>query len=146
MSQNTTVIENKPSGPGCLLRALWFYFIGLPIGLPWTLIAWVFMITVVGLPVGLWMINRLPQIVTLKSKKYQTVVTSNEGQTHVAFRDVPQRPILIRALYFILIGFWFSLVWLILAWVFALVTLGFGLPLAFWMFDQAAAVTTLARH
>ena len=144
MSQ--TVIENKPSSPGCLVRALWFYFIGLPIGLPWTIIAWVFMITIIGLPVGLWMINRLPQITTLRFKRTETVIRNQGGQTMVSTRDIHQRPFFGRALYFILIGFWFSLVWLILAWLLALVTLGFGLPLAFWMFDQAAAVTTLARH
>jgi uncharacterized membrane protein YccF (DUF307 family) len=144
MSQ--TVYENKSSNPGCLVRFLWFLFIGIPIGLPWTIIAWVFMITIVGLPVGLWMINLLPQITTLRFKRTETVVSNQGGQTVVSTHDIKQRPFLIRAVYFIVIGFWFSLVWLILAWVLALVTLGFGLPFAFWMFDQAAAVTTLARH
>ena len=144
MSQ--TVVENRPSSPGCLVRFLWFLFIGIPIGLPWTIIAWVFMITIIGLPVGLWMINRLPQIVTLRFRRTETIIRNLGGQTVAITRDVHQRPFLGRALYFILIGFWFSLVWLILAWVLALVTLGFGLPLAFWMFDQAAAVTTLAKH
>jgi uncharacterized membrane protein YccF (DUF307 family) len=141
-----TVIENKSSNPGCLVRFLWFLFIGIPVGLPWMIIAWVFMITIIGLPVGLWMINRLPQIVTLRFKRTETVIHNRDGQTVAATRDIRQRPFLGRALYFILIGFWFSLVWLILAWVLALVTLGFGLPFAFWMFDQAAAVTTLARN
>jgi len=144
MSQ--TVIENRTSNPGCLGRFLWFLFIGIPIGLPWTIIAWVFMITIVGLPVGLWMINLLPQITTLRFKRTETIIRNQGGQTMVSTRAIQQYSFLGRALYFILIGFWFSLLWLILAWVFALVTLGFGLPLAFWMFDQAAAVTTLARH
>lgn len=145
MSQQT-VMTQKPSGPGCLVRALWFYFIGVPLGLPWTIIAWLLMVTIIGLPAGLWMLNRLPQIVTLKSARRETVVaTTPQGGTIVTERDVPQRPFLARALYFILIGFWFSLVWLILAWVFAILTLGLGLPLAFWMFDRVPAVTTLAR-
>lgn len=146
MSQSSTVYRNESGNPGCLVRFLWFLFIGIPIGLPWTIIAWVFMVTIAGLPVGLWMINRIPQIVTLRFKRTETVVTNQGGQTVVTTKDIPQHPFLGRALYFILIGIWFSLVWLILAWVFALVTLGFGLPLAFWMFDRAGGVTTLARH
>ncbi len=144
MSQ--TIVENKPSSPGCLVRFLWFLFIGLPLGLPWTVFAWFFMVTIVGLPLGLWMINRIPNIMTLRFQRTETVVTTRDDKTVVSTRDIRQRPFLVRALYFLLIGIWFSLVWLLLAWILALVTLGFGLPLAFWMFDQAAAVTTLARH
>jgi len=141
-----TVIENKSSNPGCLVRFLWFLFIGIPIGLPWTIIAWVFMITIIGLPVGLWMVNRLPQITTLRFRRTETVIRNQGGQTVVSTHDIHQRLFLVRALYFLFIGIWFSIVWLLLAWVLTLITLGFGLPLAFWMFDQTAAVTTLARH
>jgi uncharacterized membrane protein YccF (DUF307 family) len=143
MSQ--TVIENKTSVPGCLFRFLWFLFIGLPLGLPWTLIAWFFMITIVGLPIGLWMINRLPQIMTLRFKSTETIIRNTGGRQSASTRDIRQRPFFLRVLYFLFIGFWFSLVWLILAWVLVLVTLGFGLPVAFWMFSNAALVTTLAR-
>ena len=141
-----TVVPQKTTGPGCLVRTLWFLFIGIPVGLPWTIIAWVFMITIIGLPVGLWMLNRLPQIVTLKSAQREIVVTTTpDGKTVVGERDVKQRPFLVRALYFLLIGFWLSLMWLILAWVFAILTLGFGLPLAFWVFNRVPAITTLAK-
>jgi uncharacterized membrane protein YccF (DUF307 family) len=142
-----TIYSQKPSEPGCLVRALWFYFIGIPVGLPWTIIAWLFMVTIIGLPVGLWMLNRLPQIVTLKSTRRETVVTKTpDGTTYVRDSNIKQRPFLGRALYFVLVGFWLSLVWLILAWVFAILTLGFGLPAAFWMFNQVPALTTLARQ
>lgn len=141
-----TVFTQKPSGPGCLVRALWFYFIGVPLGLPWTIIAWFLMVTIIGLPAALWMLNRLPQIVTLKPYRRETVVTSTlQGSTVITERNARQHPFLARALYFLLIGFWLSLVWLILAWVFAILTLGLGLPLAFWMFNQVPAITTLAR-
>ncbi len=144
MTQQTTVFNDK--GPGCLVRALWFLFIGIPIGLPWTVIAWFFCITVIGLPLGLWMLNRLPQIVTLKSARTQTVVTTTPGgQTQVTHTGAPQPPFLLRAVYFLFIGWWFSLVWLIFAWLLALLTLGLGLPIAFWMFDRVPTITTLAR-
>jgi hypothetical protein len=53
---------------------------------------------------------------------------------------------LLRAVYFLLIGWWFSAVWLLLAWVLTLVTGGLALPLSFWMFDRVPALTTLARY
>jgi uncharacterized membrane protein YccF (DUF307 family) len=67
------------------------------------------------------------------------------GKTVIDQGNVRQRPFLLRALYFILVGFWLSLVWLIIAWVIAGFTLGLGLPVAFWMFDRVPAITTLAR-
>jgi uncharacterized membrane protein YccF (DUF307 family) len=56
-----------------------------------------------------------------------------------------QNAFLLRAIYFICIGFWFSLIWMLTAWAVAGITLGLGLPLAFWMFDRVPQVTTLAR-
>jgi len=66
----------------------------------------------------------------------------------VVYREtsLPPHPFLLRALYFILIGWWFSAIWLILAWLLTGLSLGLGLPLAFWMFDQVPAITTLARY
>jgi len=44
-----------------------------------------------------------------------------------------------------LVGFWFSLVWMLLGWLISGVTLGLGIPLSFWMFNQLPCVTTFAR-
>ena len=59
----TVVIER--GGPGCLLRALWFIFVGGWLALAWIAVAWIFNITIIGLPVGLAMLNRVPQVMTL---------------------------------------------------------------------------------
>jgi uncharacterized membrane protein YccF (DUF307 family) len=77
--------------------------------------------------------------------RLQTIVTTRDGNTYVDQTPLRQRPFLGRALYFILIGWWFSLVWLIFAWLIAGITLGLGLPVAFWMFDRVPEITTLAR-
>ena len=57
---------------------------------------------------------------------------------------MPQPPFLLRALYFILIGFWFSLIWALLGWLFCVSII--GLPLGVWMLNRLPAVTTLMRH
>ncbi|NTU75763.1 MAG: YccF domain-containing protein [Anaerolineaceae bacterium] len=132
-------------GPGCLVRGLYFIFVGSWLGLIWILAAWFFNLTIIGLPLGLAMINRIPQIMTLRPVRVQTTVEVRDGAPVVRQTYLKQPPFILRALYFIVIGFWFSLVWMVLAWLFTGLTLGLGLPLAFWMFDRVPAVTTLAR-
>lgn len=103
-------------------------------------------ITIIGLPLGLWLLNRLPQLMTLKPVQTQTRVTVVDGKVVYRETSLPPHPFLLRALYFILVGWWFSAVWLILAWLLTGLSLGLGLPLAFWMFDRVPAITTLARY
>jgi len=145
MTNSSVQVIHNESGPGLLVRALYFIFVGIWLGLFWVLLAWIFNLTIIGLPLGLAMINRLPQVMTLRPVRVQTSVEMRDGVAVMRQATLKQRPFLLRALYFLLIGFWFSLVWMLLAWLFTLVTLGLGFPLSFWMFDQVPALTTLAR-
>ena len=144
---NQNVKVNIPSnqGPGCLVRGLYFLFVGSWLGAFWMLAAWLFNVTIIGLPVGLAMLNRIPQIMTLRPSRVQTTVTVRNGAPVVNQTPLRQHSFFLRALYFICIGFWFSLVWMISAWLIAGITLGLGLPAAFWMFDRVPQVTTLTR-
>lgn len=148
MAENSsqTIVNPTDKGPGCLIRILYFIFVGLWLGGIVTAAAWILIVSIIGLPFGLWLLNRLPQIMTLKPVQTQARVTVVDGK--VVYRETrpPQYPFLLRALYFILIGWWFSAIWLALAWLLTGLSLGLGLPLAFWMFDQVPAITTLARY
>jgi uncharacterized membrane protein YccF (DUF307 family) len=145
MSNQYVNVQVSNPGPGCLVRGLYFIFIGSWLGLIWILAAWFFNLTIIGLPLGLAMINRIPQVMTLRPVRVQTIVEVRNGAPVVNQRPLEQPPFILRALYFIVIGFWLSLVWMLLAWIFTGLTLGLGLPLAFWMFDRVPAITTLAR-
>lgn len=145
MTTQSVRYETSQSGPGLLIRVLWFLFIGWWLGLIWVLIAWFFNLTIIGLPLGLAMINTIPQVMTLRPSRVYTVVENRNGSQVIRQRPLEQNPFLLRALYFLVIGFWFSLVWMLLAWLISLVTLGLAFPLSFWMFDRVPAVTTLAR-
>ncbi len=136
---------NTDLGPGCLVRGLYFIFIGLWLGAIWIVVAWIFNITIIGLPLGLAMINSLPQVMTLRPARRQTTVEMRDGVPVIRTGPVPQENFFVRAIYFVLIGWWFSLIWMALAWALTGVTLGLGLPIAFWMFDRVPALTTL-RH
>ena len=125
-------------GPNLLIRFLWFLFIGWWLGGIVSGIAWFCVLTVIGLPLGLWLMNRLPTMITLRPQEQRFYVDGN-----VIRKGEQQRPFWIRAVYFILIGFWFSGVWMLLAYV-ACVTL-LLLPVGFWMYGRVGAVTTLYR-
>jgi uncharacterized membrane protein YccF (DUF307 family) len=86
------------------------------------------------------MLNRLPQVTTLRPQQSELRVSAS-GQ--VLQTSVPQHPFLLRALWFVLIGWWLSALWLAAAW--ALCTVIIGLPFGFWMFDRVPAVITLGR-
>jgi uncharacterized membrane protein YccF (DUF307 family) len=130
----------RQSGPGLLVRALYFILFGLWFSGIWAAVAWVLCVTIIGLPFGLWMLNRLPQVVTLKPSRSDLVLTTTG---RVLERDVPQAPFLLRAIYFLLIGWWLSAVWIAVAW--ALCASIVGMVIGFWMFDRVPAIITLAR-
>ena len=130
----------RQSGPGLLVRALYFILFGLWFSGIWAAVAWVLCVTIIGLPFGLWMLNRLPQVVTLKPSRSDLVLTTTG---RVLERDVPQAPFLLRAIYFLLIGWWLSAIWIAIAW--ALCASIIGMVIGFWMFDRVPAIITLAR-
>jgi uncharacterized membrane protein YccF (DUF307 family) len=138
--QSQPVIVTRNDGASLLVRAIYFILIGWWLSGIWAAIAWLLCVTIIGLPLGLYMLNRLPQVVTLKPSPRNLVVTP-AGQ--LVEMNVRQRPFLLRAIYFLLIGWWFSALWLIVAW--ALHVSIIGMVIGFWMFNRTAAIVSLAR-
>ena len=107
-------------------------------------LGWILTVVIIGMPLGLRLLNRLPSVLTLRPQEQSWHL--EEGVLRSGKR---QRPFLIRAIYFVLIGWWFSAGWIVLAYflasVVAIVTIGLSLILAFWMFGKIGAVTTLYR-
>ena len=97
-------------------------------------------VTIIGLPFGLWMLNRLPQVTTLRPQRGDLLLTASGEVQRIG---IPQRNPLLRALWFVLVGWWLSALWMAAAW--ALCTVIIGLPVGFWMFDRVPAVVTLGR-
>lgn len=126
-----------------LVRALYFVLVGWWLTFVWINVAWALNATLVLLPLGLWMLNRVPQVLTLKPMAVETEVRVAGGTTTVFTRDVRQPGCLIRLVYFLLVGWWASLVWANVAW-FLCVTI-IGLPLGIVMFNMLPTVTTLMR-
>ena len=139
----SVVVETKQN-PGCLLQLLWFAFIGIWLGQAWMVVAWIFMVTIIGIPIGVAMLNMLPKVIALREPSRQVIVsTSREGE--ITQREVgpEQVNIVLRAIYFILIGWWFSAVWMEAAYAVSLSII--GLPIGFWMFDRVPLILSLKK-
>src|SRR5262245_51910632 len=63
---NVVVVNINKSNPSFLVRVLWYIFIGCWLGFFWLNIGYFFCFTVIGLPLGLIMLNRLPWVLTLR--------------------------------------------------------------------------------
>lgn len=124
-----------------LIRVLWFIFLGWELTGIWLIVAWVLNLTILGLPFGLWMINRVPQVLTLKARPGFWSFDSSTGESR--YQSLQQPPFLVRALYFVLVGWWFSLLWTIVAWLICLTII--GLPIGIMMLNATPAITTLQR-
>lgn len=141
----TLPVELQPKEePDYLTRGLYFLLVGWWLSLLWLIVAWVFNATIIGLPIGLAMLNYLPKVTTLRPVRQQVTATFQRDQVVFQQQQIPQRHILVRAVYFVLVGWWASLAWCSIAWSFSVSII--GMPIAFWMFDQVPAITTLARY
>ena len=143
MSGNVSKMS-EGGGVPLLLRVLYFLLFGWWFTGVWINAAWVLNVTVIGLPLGLWMLNRVPQVLTLKPVR-SVVMTQIRGGEIISLRTtgVPQHFWLWRLLYFVVIGWWASLIWANVAWFLCAIIV--GLPLGIWMLNRLPAVTTLMR-
>ncbi|CAN5602849.1 hypothetical protein BH24CHL1_BH24CHL1_19350 [soil metagenome] len=144
-SQNpTTTVYTQRGGHGCLVTLLWFIFVGWWLSAIWAAVAWFLVALIVTMPIGLWMINVLPKVVSLREPAQELRTTLDGALTRVEHTNLRQYPFVLRALYFLLVGWWLSGVWMGIGWA-ASVTF-VGLPLAIWMFNRVPAITTLKRY
>jgi uncharacterized membrane protein YccF (DUF307 family) len=135
---SATIVAKK--NPGCLVQLVWFALVGWWLGQAWVAVAWFLAATVVGLPLAVVMLNRVPEVIALRGET-ELVVRNVGGRPVVA--EAPQYNFLLRALYFLLVGWWASALWIETAY--ALCCTIIGLPLGFWMFDRTPAIVSLKR-
>ena len=139
----STVVVSPQKGPGCLVQVLWFLFIGWWAGQLWISLAWLLMVTIIGIPLAVKMLNKLPKVIALRGQAPQLTLIVQEGVTIISTAEVPQHNILLRAIYFVLVGWWFSAIWMEVAYLACMTII--GMPLGFWMFDRVPALVSLRR-
>jgi uncharacterized membrane protein YccF (DUF307 family) len=140
----STVIVTTRKDPGCLVQVLWFLFVGWWAGQLWIAVAWLLMLTIIGIPLAVMMLNKVPKVIALRGQTTDLTLTTVGGGTVISTgAQVPQRNILLRAIYFLLVGWWLSAIWMELAYWACLTII--GLPIGFWMFDRVPALVSLRR-
>jgi len=106
---STTIILNQQRNPGCLMQLLWFVFIGWWAGQAWILIAWFFMAIIIGIPIGVKMINVLPRIIALRGGSNVMTIQNLGGNTVISTgMSREQHPLWLRTIWFFLAGWWLS--------------------------------------
>lgn len=142
-SQSHTTIQ-RAAGPGCLIQALWFIFIGWWLGVLCITAAWLLNITIIGLPLGMAILNNIPRILSLQPPRREFQVFKSNGETIITETNLPQRSFLFRALFFLFIGWWWSGIWLFIAYLLCITVI--LIPLSLQMFRLTPFMTTLKRY
>lgn len=139
----SNVVEFR-AGPSFLVRAVWYVFIGWWLtGIVMT-VAWAAAVIIIGLPLTFWLVNRIPTVLTLRPRVEQYgLVTGSDGITRHERVTTEQDSIGLRALYFILIGWWASALWMAVSYVFMATIV--GIPIGVMMANRLPYVFSLHR-
>ncbi len=127
------------------MRALWFVFVGWWLTGIVSTIAWLAMLTILGLPLGIWLINRIPTVLTLRPRtSYVYAWTDAQGYGRTTRVAIDQPPWLVRGLWFLLVGWWASGIVMTIGYL--LVLLIITLPLGLMVFNRVPFVASLYRY
>ena len=146
VNQNVNVsIEQEDTSPSIIVRGVYFLLFGWWASGVWLSIAWFLNLTIIGMPLGIKMINFVPKIVSLKDRKIQTERMVDEaGNVTIRQGTSEQYSLLLRAAYFLLVGWWASGIWMFFAWLASITII--GLPLAVWMYDRLPFIVSLYQY
>jgi uncharacterized membrane protein YccF (DUF307 family) len=117
-----------------LVRAAWFLLVGWWVTGIWLSAAWLLNVTIIGIPLGIKMINAVPLVLTLKRR--DRLVAERTGGS--------QYSLLVRAAWFVFVGWWASGVWTGVAYALSVTIV--GLPLAIWMYNRLPFVVSLYQY
>lgn len=124
------------------VRAVWFVFVGWWATGLWLTVAWVLNLSIIGLPIGIKMINVVPKVLTLKDPEDDIVVDADGNVIGSAKKD--QHSLAARAAWFVFVGWWASGIWMGIAYLLSLTIL--GLPVAIIMYNKLPFVVSLYKY
>lgn len=130
---------------GLFVRSLWYVFIGWWLSGLMMFVAGVCIGSVVLLPAGLALVNRLPQVMTLRPRS--TAITATllaDGSTQYTIGSEEQRSLLVRTVYFCLVGWWAGMLVMFAAWVLSVLVV--TMPLGLMLLNRVPAAVTLRRN
>ena len=114
------------------VRALWFVVVGWWLTPILVNVAWLLNVTIILIPLGIKLINLVPTALTLAEPR--SLEDSDAAGQH---------SLVVRAIWFVLVGWWLSWLWANAAAFLAVTVI--GLPIAIPMFNRLPYVTSLYR-
>jgi uncharacterized membrane protein YccF (DUF307 family) len=138
------IVQPRAAGPGFLVRAAWFLFIGWWLSAIATALAYLLCVTIIGLPFGFALFNRLPAILTLRPRSETYVTEVRDGVTFMRGGTVPQLSMGARAAWFLLAGWWLGAIYVTVAWFLCVIII--TLPIGLYLYNRIGAVMTLLRY
>lgn len=120
------------------VRLIYFLFFGWWLGLISAAVAYLLCLSIVGLPFGTMIFNRLPAILFLKEPG--EVCPMGYDHRHV----MEELPFLLRALWFFVVGWHLGLIALVAGYLVALTIV--GIPLSIYILNRIPLMMTLSKH
>lgn len=121
-----------------ILRVIYFLAIGWWAGLFTAAAGYVLCITIIGLPFGLILLNRLPMVIFLKEKGE----LCPDGFDHRHPRE--ELPLIVRAIWFIVLGWEAGFLAISIGYLLCLTLI--GLPMGIWVLNRVPLLLTLSRR
>ncbi|MBX3028659.1 MAG: YccF domain-containing protein [Chloroflexi bacterium] len=143
-TRDVLVLPGESNDVGLLIRALWFLFIGWWLSSIVITVAYLCCVTIVGLPVGFALFDRIPAVMTLRPRSEGYVTEVRDGVRYVRGEPHDQLPMILRAAWFLLVGWWLGAIYMGIAW--SLCALLITLPVGLLMLNRVGAVMTLLRY
>lgn len=121
--------------PSLAVRAVWFLLVGWWATGIWLGVAWFLNVTIIGLPLGIKMINATPKVLSLKEREFVDREGNPEEQRY---------GLAVRGIYFLLVGWWASGIWMSVAYVFTVSIV--GIPVAVMMYNKLPFFVSLYEY
>ena len=138
------VVITERGGPGLLVRIIWYIFVGWWLSALAINLGLALAVTIIGLPLAYMIFNPIPAVMTLRARTRTYETTVKDGVTYVSGGTIAQRPLVIRALWFVLGGWWLGAIWMATAWLISLPIV--TIPIGILMMNRIGGVMTLLRN
>lgn len=138
------IVITERGGPGFLVRIVWYVFIGWWLSGLAIMLGWILAVSIIGLPLAFMIFNRIPTIMTLRGRTVTYESTVKDGVTYLQGRNPDQHPLLLRAVWFVLVGWWLGAIWMAASWLISLPII--TLPIGILMMNRVGGIMTLLRY
>lgn len=127
--------QSDSDTPSFAVRAVWFLLVGWWATGIWLGVAWFLNVTIIGLPLGIKMINVTPKVLSLKERDFVDEDGAPGEQRY---------GLLVRGIWFVFVGWWASGLWMSVAYVFTVSIV--GIPVAVMMYNKLPFVVSLYEY